>query len=60
MELNPQLGTASNDEANPTTTETNVETPITNTSDEPQVLGLTKEETKDPNEISITHLVERQ
>ena len=58
MELNPQLGPVSNEETKPATTETIIETPsvspTANTSDEPQVLGLTKEETKDPNEISIT------
>ena len=58
MELNPQPGAISNEETKPTTTERIVDTPsttlTTNTSDEPQVLGLTNEETKDPNEISIT------
>lgn len=58
MELNPQLGTVSNEEAKPATTETIVETPsvspTANTSAEQQVLGLTEEETNDPNEINIT------
>ena len=58
MELNPQLGKVSNEETKPATMETTIEMPsintTTNTGGESQVLGLTKEETKDPNEISIT------
>lgn len=58
MELNPQLGMVENEETKPAAMETTIEAPSiipnTNTGDEPQVLGLTKEETKDPNEICIT------
>lgn len=60
MEMNPQLGTASNETNRPTNQDVTSESSfseIANNGSEDngsQVLGLTKEETKDPNEISIT------
>lgn len=60
MELNPQLGTETNEVTKPTNQDVKEEissiesTNAGSQSDESQVLGLTQEETRDPNEITIT------